>query len=532
MVGLSYFVARRVFPSPLLFVLATQACSNDAARRSPFDAGAAEATAADTGRSGRGLIDGSTPSRADADATDPIAPKVSDVGDAPDPVGSDARSDASGDGSDSRSDGSRFPDAVATSDAASGAPDDAATPDASPAFPPYPAVPYPAENPNTPAKAILGKILFWEEQLSSDDTVACGTCHRSVAGGSDPRASTSESRHPGPDAIRGTPDDIHGSLGIARCKIEGDGGTLTYIEDAVFGLDRQVTRRKAPTYLDAMFAQDTFWDGRATSAFVDPDTGLIAIAVGGALESQAVGPPLNDVEMACEGRTWQDIHAKLGSVVPLALASDIPADMAVALAGGKSYPDLFEEAFGTPEITTRRIAFALATHERQLTSDQTPWDRWNVGDQTAMTPEEVHGFEAFMGPGRCAPCHPPPLFTNLDFHNLGFIDASFDLGRQNVTGDPADRGRMKTPSLRNVGLREAGGLLHNGAIHGVSLNAVMAAYEFPPKADGNTDPQIFLLALTTAEKANMIMFMRNALTDPRVRDEVFPFDRPKLGSEP
>jgi cytochrome c peroxidase len=500
-------------------MLAVQGCSDHTAPRAPFDAGPLEASAADAVASGGGLVDGSIATTADASARDAADPKVPD-----------ARSEVSADGSDSRLDGSPLLDG--TPDVSPDAADEAPTPDAGAAFPAYPAVPYPVENPDSPAKAILGKILFWEEQLSSDDTVACGTCHQAAAGGSDPRASSSASRHPGPDEELGTPDDIHGSLGMARCRVEGDAGTIEYIEDAVFGFDRQVTRRKAPTYLDAMFAPNIFWDGRATSAFVDPDTGLVAIAAGGALESQVVGPPLNDAEMACEGRTWPEIHAKLASVVPLALASEIPVDMAAALAGGKSYSDLFEEAFGTPEITTRRIAFALATHERHLTSDQTPWDQWNAGNEAAMTPEEVHGFEAFMGPGRCAVCHPPPLFTNSDFHNLGFIDSSFDLGRQNVTGEAADRGRMKTPSLRNVGLREEGGLLHNGAIHGVSLNAVLAAYELPPNADSNRDPEMTLLALTAAEKANMITFMRVALTDPRVRDQVSPFDRPKLGSEP
>src|SRR6185503_15239054 len=63
----------------------------------------------------------------------------------------------------------------------------------------YPAVKAPVENPPTPEKAILGKILFWDEQLSSDDTVACGTCHRAGSGGSDPRSNQLSSRHPGPD---------------------------------------------------------------------------------------------------------------------------------------------------------------------------------------------------------------------------------------------------------------------------------------------------------------------------------------------
>ena len=70
-----------------------------------------------------------------------------------------------------------------------------------------PEVPIPVENPITEAKRVLGKILFWEEQLSSDNTVACGTCHIPSVGGADPR----QFSHPGPDQIFGTNDDIIGS---------------------------------------------------------------------------------------------------------------------------------------------------------------------------------------------------------------------------------------------------------------------------------------------------------------------------------
>ena len=71
-----------------------------------------------------------------------------------------------------------------------------------------PAVPVPVENPITEPKRVLGKILFWDEQLSSDGSVACGTCHRPAAGGADPRTG----RHPGID--KGTIDDVMGSPGI------------------------------------------------------------------------------------------------------------------------------------------------------------------------------------------------------------------------------------------------------------------------------------------------------------------------------
>src|SRR5262245_12805091 len=70
--------------------------------------------------------------------------------------------------------------------------------------------PVPLENPLTPEKIILGKILFWEEQLSSTNTMACGTCHQPGQGGADVRFTET----PGPDGHLGTDDDVYGSPGV------------------------------------------------------------------------------------------------------------------------------------------------------------------------------------------------------------------------------------------------------------------------------------------------------------------------------
>jgi cytochrome c peroxidase len=79
---------------------------------------------------------------------------------------------------------------------------------ASTALAALPPVPVPAENPVTEPKRVLGKMLFWDEQLSSDGSIACGTCHRPEHGGADPRVG----RNPGVD--KGTIDDVLGSPGI------------------------------------------------------------------------------------------------------------------------------------------------------------------------------------------------------------------------------------------------------------------------------------------------------------------------------
>lgn len=384
-----------------------------------------------------------------------------------------------------------------------------------------PPVPVPAENPITEAKRVLGKILFWDEQLSSDDTVACGTCHQPTFAGSDPRLAT----HPGADGVRGTPDDVQGSLGVIRA----DSGNV-YFADPIFGLDPQVGTREAPSVIGSQWSRQLFWDGRAGPAFVDPQTGATAIAQGGALEAQSVAPPLNDVEMAHEDRDWAEITSKLADAKPLALARNLPADVSTALASHPTYASLFTQAFGDAAITSQRIAFAIATYERTLVPNQTPFDAFAAGDRNALTPQQQAGFNAFQAT-TCDTCHRPGIFSDDSFRNIGLRPAGEDLGRQAVTGNPADRGRFKVPTLRNVGLKTE--FMHNGQLR--SLEQVLDFYlrangqvQFPD----NQDPLVQQIQIPPNQVPAVVDFLRNGLTDPRVAAGTFPFDRPTLAASP
>jgi cytochrome c peroxidase len=391
---------------------------------------------------------------------------------------------------------------------------------------PYPEIVYPAENPYSVEKALLGKILFWEEQLSSHDTHACGTCHRPAAGGSDPRSALGASLGAGPNGVFDDEDDARGSLGVVRCDSTG-----TPKADPVYGLTVQVTPRKAPSALDAWFFDELFWDGRARSSFTDPVTAEIAIESGGALESQAAGPPVSSAEMSCEGYGWTDIESKLGAAEPLKLATQIPEAMMDAISQHGSYPALFEWAYGSPEITARRILFAIATYERQLRSNQTPWDRFNAGDDGALTDDQKAGLALFNIKARCAKCHVPPRFTDNKFHNIGARAPDLDPGRSLVSGDAADQGKMKTPSLRNVGLRAPSGLLHFATGTGATLRSVLDVYRQGGVFFDNLDPEIHTLNMPEFEFQQLLEFVQNGLTDPRAAAELPPFDRPHLASE-
>lgn len=399
---------------------------------------------------------------------------------------------------------------------------------------PLGAAPVPVENPITESKRVLGKILFWDEQLSSDDTVACGTCHKPAAGGADSRLAI----NPGFDQIFGTDDDIVGSPGIRSLDENG-----VQINDPIFGHAAQVTGRATPSFLTSMFADSNFWDGRATDQFVDPlSPNTIVIASGGALESQAVGPILSTVEMAQQGRNWSDVTLKLNIVTPLALASNIPADMTDALQGGTSYSQLFQTAFGDNEITPVRIAMAIATYERTLVPNQTPWDLFVAGDSNAMTADQIAGWEAFDQQTPCGNCHRPPLFSDDNFRSIGLRPTLEDLGRFDVTGNNRDRGEFRTPSLRNSGLKKA--LMHVGWITDVA-----DAIDFYNSGTNNTGHVQFTQGQSGIPNSNLdideidvfgddpvrrgqvIDFIANGLTDPRVANELFPFDRPFLATE-
>lgn len=382
-----------------------------------------------------------------------------------------------------------------------------------------PPIPVPNENPITEGKRILGKLLFWEEQLSADNLVACGTCHRPSSGGGDPRRAPS----PGLDGVLGTPDDNFASPGV----IQAD-ATNRYEPDPAFAFNPQVTRRATPSFITGAWFPQLSWDGRFPGSFRDPLTNQVLIASGGALEDQSLRPILDAVEMGHEGRTWNEVLAKLGGVRPMALATDLPADVAAVLAGGARYPQLFAAAFGDPTITPARIAFALATYERTLVPDRAPWDEFQRGNPAAMTPNQVAGMNVFNGIGRCNLCHVPGLFSDTQFRNLGLRPLAQDGGLQETTGNLADRGRFKMPSLRNVGLRSS--FLHAGGLTGFNLVLNFYAAGGGTNLD-NKDPLLQPLVLTQQQRGQLTDFVLNALTDPRVQNEVSPFDRPTLLSE-
>jgi cytochrome c peroxidase len=347
------------------------------------------------------------------------------------------------------------------------------------------------------ARAIeLGKALFWDVQLGSDGLTACASCHyhagvdnrprntlhpgangtfeRTLSGGpGGPNAQLSAADFPftkyldpndGLSRI-GVTDDRRGAAGVFAGEFTGlaaDGGELGLDrDDALFqvgGADTlQTTGRDAPTTIGAVFFHRLFWDGRANHFFNGrniwgnadpsapkvlealPDGSLGEVAVlldNAAAASQAVGPPLSDVEMSLAGRSWPEVGRKLVARRPLANQNVAPDDGVLGplaalpgpgLAPGLTYGDMIRAAFeprwwsadeltadGFTQIEANFALFfglAVQCYEATLVPDQAPFDRFRAGDPGALTQEEQEGLSFFLGRGRCITCHDTPLFA-------------------------------------------------------------------------------------------------------------------------
>lgn len=382
----------------------------------------------------------------------------------------------------------------------------------------------PSGNTLTAAKIELGKALFWDEQLSSTRTVSCGTCHVPSHGGSDPRSALqTPAVNPGPDNTAGTPDDIFGSPGVPVNEANG-----AFNWSSLYGLNAQVTPRKANSVINSAYVSQLFWDGRATSVFRDPITNSIILNNGGALESQSVVPVVNGAEMAHAGRNWTEAAQRITTSKPLVLSPSVP----IALRNwidDRLYPQLFDEAFGTSDVTPSRIALAIASYERTLFADQTPLDLDAAGIAD-LTAAEIRGRNVFDGAAACDSCHIGSRLTTDEFFNIGVRPTNEDTGRFQTTGDPQDIGEFRMPDLRNVELRAP--YMHNGRFR--TLEEVVEFYNRGGDfRNGPNFANAFIrpLGLSVQQRADLVAFLKRPLTDPRVASETGKFERPRLYTE-
>jgi cytochrome c peroxidase len=309
------------------------------------------------------------------------------------------------------------------------------------------------------AKVELGRRLFHDPRLSVNGTQSCASCHLQALAFTD--------------------------------------GRVTAI-----GATGQVGKRNSPSIANAGYAAALTW---ASSVLLS-------------LESQALVPLFGEdpVELGLSGQ-------------------DGP--MLARLAADPDYPPRFAAAF--PEepvaISVETVVKALSAFQRTVISGRAPYDRFAGGaDPAALGPAARRGLDLFRSARLgCAACHAGPLFMDSArsetapasrpaFHNTGLYDEdgqgaypATDHGLLELTGDPADMGRFRAPSLRNVALTAP--YMHDGSV--ATLSEVLDHYA----AGGRStlargapsplrDPLVTGFTLAADERADLLAFLE-ALTD-------------------
>ena len=329
-----------------------------------------------------------------------------------------------------------------------------------------PTVPQPRNNLISAQKISLGKKLFFDRRLSLNNTMSCAMCH-----------------------------------------IPDQGFTNNQMATAV-GAEGRTVRRNSPTIYNVAYATRLFHDGRETE-----------------LEQQAWLPLLARNEMA---------NPSIGYVINKIKQST-------------DYTGLFEKTFNKP-ASMETIGMALASYERTLNSANSPFDRWYYGqDKQALDEKAQRGLQLFTGKAHCSQCHTlgkkTALFTDNNLHNTGIgyqeamasnadkqnvqlapgvivnIDSKLigsvsetktnDLGLYEITQNPEDRWKYKTPSLRNISLTAP--YMHNGSLS--SLQEVIAFYNQGGIANENLDPLLKPLHLSDVESNELAYFLTQLTGD-------------------
>lgn len=239
------------------------------------------------------------------------------------------------------------------------------------------------------------------------------------------------------------------------------------------GHDGAMNKRNSPSIQNVWFYHQLFWDGRSHS-----------------LEDQAFAPINSESEMS----------------------SDMPRTTG-KLRRIKGYEPLFDSAFGDHHIAPENITEALAIFQRTIISNKSSFDHFMEGDRNALSDAQLRGLNLFRTKARCINCHNGPMFSDNDFHNTGlanFGKANEDMGRFLKTKNDNDKGKFKTPSLRDVA--RTGPWMHNGSF--TSLEAVLQHYnDISPGAE-MADKLLQPLHLSTQEKQDIIAFLQSISAEP------------------
>lgn len=277
--------------------------------------------------------------------------------------------------------------------------------------------------------------------------------------------------------------------------------SLGFSDSAQFsiGIDGLPGKRQAMVAFNTLWhSNEFFWDGRAHL-----------------LRDQSLLPIQDPLEM----------HETLENVIAKLTADTL-------------YPDLFTQAFGTPGISAERISFALEQFMHSIVSYNSKYDKYLSGQATLTAAEErgrvlffaeYNPFFPDLSGADCAHCHSGSNFENDQYMNNGLDgDASMvDVGREAVTGNPADKGRFKVPTLRNIEVTYP--YMHDGRF--VTLEEVIDHYNEGLQASSTLEPHLEYtretgLFLSDQDKTDLIAFLKTLTDYSMLEEEKYsdPFD--------
>lgn len=233
------------------------------------------------------------------------------------------------------------------------------------------------------------------------------------------------------------------------------------------GAKGKVLTRSSPSLWNVAYQTEFYWDGRSPS-----------------LEKQAMAAWTG----GNMGANAEEITAKLNQI--------------------EGYHEQFQAVFGG-DATPENIVQAITSYERTyLFCGDTAYDKWKAGDESAVSDAAKRGAELFVAKAGCGNCHSGVLLTDMKYHNVGIgMDAAEpDPGRGKVTGNDADMGAFKTPSLRDIS--RSAPYFHNGSVATLeeAVDLMASGGIDNPHLDRENLKEV---KLTDAEKADLIEFLKS-----------------------
>ena len=303
----------------------------------------------------------------------------------------------------------------------------------------------------------LGKLLFFSKSLSGDLDTACASCHHPALGGGDALAL--------PIGVGATDPDL---LGPGRSRPDGL---------------PNVGRHSQSVFNVGLYDKALFWDSRVESLGADADANGTMSGIRtpeSALGVADAGVPTGASLPAAQARLPVAVVEEMrGSLMPGASDDDLRAHLAERIGdygagtgalAGNGWLAEFQTAFSSSApaqdlVTFDNIAFALAEYQRSMVFVDTPWRRYVEGDNAAISTEAKEGALLFYGDTsnqgfNCASCHGGDFFTDERNMLVGFPQSGIgkgdgaagdhDFGREQQSGDVAERFFFRTPTLLNI----------------------------------------------------------------------------------